>query len=193
VESTHISAGFEILAGNFGKSRIRNYPSRKIHPTGTNFSKKDMVINPHHKFMQAALEEARSAYAEWETPVGAVVVMNGEIIGSGRNEVEVRRDPAAHAETLAMRRAAVHIGEKRLEKAVLYTTLEPCVMCASMAVLYRIVRIVYGAADLRWGGCGTVFNIVQDERLNHRIEIIGGIMEEECGSLLREFFGKRRG
>ena len=143
--------------------------------------------------MQEALKEAEAAFRAGEVPVGAVVVFEGRIIGRGRNRMEELSDPSAHAEMMAINEARRNLKIKLLEGAELYCTLEPCPMCAGAAILHRVQRVIYGAPDLRWGGCGTIFNIPEEPRLNHRIEIIGGVMEEECRELLRRFFEQRRG
>lgn len=146
----------------------------------------------HHDFMIRALEEARKAYSQDEVPVGAVVAVGGKIVSYGRNRMEELNDPAAHAELEAMKKALELREGKWLDNADLYSTLEPCPMCAAAAVLYRVKRIVFGASDTKWGACGTVYNIAQDGKLNHRIEVIGGIMEDECGKILRDFFDRKR-
>jgi len=142
--------------------------------------------------MRAALREAEQAFAERETPVGAVVVHQGKIIGRGTNQVERLQDPTAHAEILAIGAAAGAMDSWRLEEAVLYVTLEPCAMCAGAIVLSRLSRLVFGAFDPKSGACGSLFNIVQDPRLNHQVALVGGVLEEECGNLLRDFFREIR-
>lgn len=142
--------------------------------------------------MQAALEEARRAEADGEVPVGAVVVHEGRIIARGRNRTETLPDPTAHAEVLALREAAARLGSWRLPGCSLYVTLEPCAMCAGALVLSRIEQLVYGADDPKAGMCGSLGNVVQDPRLNHRVEVERGVLAEECGDLLRAFFRRRR-
>ena len=149
-------------------------------------------MKPHREYMLAALKLAKAAESANEVPVGAIVVSKGTIIGQGMNRVESLFDPCAHAEMEALAEARENSGGKWLPEAILYCTLEPCPMCAGAAVLYRIKRIVFGASDIRWGACGTLFNIPQNNALNYRIEVIGGIMEKECGELLRNFFRKHR-
>ena len=152
-----------------------------------------MSKSPDHKyFIQEALKEAQTAFSDGEVPVGAIVVVDGRIIGRGRNSMEADKNPSAHAEINALNSARKSLSDKLLSDAVLYCTLEPCPMCTGAAVLHRIKRIVYGASDLRWGSCGTIFNIPEEERLNHRIDIIGGVMEKECGEIMTEFFNKIR-
>jgi len=143
--------------------------------------------------MESALREAEQAYKRKEVPVGAVIVHNSRIIGRGYNQIETLQDPTAHAEMIAITAAAAGLGSRRLEKCVLYVTLEPCPMCAGAIVLARIPKVVFGAADPKAGACGTLFNIVQDARLNHRVELVGGILPERCGEMLSEFFQKVRG
>jgi tRNA(adenine34) deaminase len=144
------------------------------------------------KFMAIALEEARRAMEDGEVPVGAVVVYDGEVIARAHNLREGLQDPAAHAEMLALREAARKLHRWRLTGAMVYSTLEPCAMCAGALVLARIDRLVYGCDDPKAGACGSVFDIVREPRLNHRIEVLGGVMGEECGSVLKEFFENRR-
>lgn len=146
----------------------------------------------HQYFMEQALREAQKAFEESEVPVGAVVVHRGIIIGRGHNRTEALKDATAHAEMLAITSAAEHIGDWRLEEAVLYCTIEPCAMCAGAAVLSRIKTIVYGAKDIRFGACGTIFEVPTDKRLNHRIEIISGVMEKEATELMQIFFKEVR-
>ncbi len=142
--------------------------------------------------MAIALEEARRAMEDGEVPVGAVVVYDGEVIARAHNLREGLQDPAAHAEILALREAARKLGRWRLTGATLYVTLEPCAMCAGALVLARIDRLVYGADDPKAGACGSIFDIVREPRLNHRMEVLYGVLEEECRSVLKEFFANRR-
>ena len=144
------------------------------------------------RFMAEALAFARIAFAEQEVPIGAVVVRDGRMIGRGRNRRERLADPTHHAEIEARREAAQDLGRWRLEGCTLYATLEPCPMCAGAAVNARIQRIVYGAADPKAGYCGTLGNIPQDARLNHRAEVEGGLLADESSELLRLFFQARR-
>jgi tRNA(adenine34) deaminase len=142
--------------------------------------------------MDAACREAVRAFDEDEVPVGAVVVRDGAIIGKGHNEVERLQDPTAHAEILAITAAANTLGVKHLENCVLYVTLEPCPMCAGAILLARIPVLVFGAYDPKAGACGTLYNIVEDPRLNHAVHIIAGVRDTESTALLREYFrGKR--
>ena len=143
-------------------------------------------------FMSRALELARAAAAAGEVPVGAVIVRDGEIIAEGWNRPIGARDPTAHAEIVAMREAGRALGNYRLSDTTLYVTLEPCPMCASAMVHARVRRLVFAATDPRAGAAGSVFNIVQHPSLNHRMECTGGVLAEECGALLRDFFVARR-
>ena len=143
-------------------------------------------------YMREALALAREAQAAGEVPVGAVVVVDGVVVGRGRNAPVASIDPTAHAEMLALRRAASAIGNYRLEQAVVYVTLEPCPMCAGALVAARVKTLVFGARDLRFGGVRSKFRIADSELLNHRVEIVEGVLAVECVELLREFFERRR-
>jgi tRNA(adenine34) deaminase len=144
-------------------------------------------------FMRLALREAELASQHDDVPVGAVVVAGGEVIGAGHNERELRQDPSAHAEMLALRDAARHLGSWRVLDAVLYVTLEPCAMCAGAIVLARVPRVVYGCADPKAGAAGSVLDVLAQPQLNHRPAVAGGLLAEECAALLRAFFASRRG
>jgi tRNA(adenine34) deaminase len=143
-------------------------------------------------FMGEALAEARRAAAEGEVPIGAVVVADGRIIGRGRNARERLNDPTAHAEILALQEAARTLGRWRLAGATMYATLEPCPMCAGALVNGRLDRLVYAVADPKAGAVDTLFDLVRDARLNHRLQVASGILGQECGDILREFFRQRR-
>ncbi|MCX5700463.1 MAG: tRNA adenosine(34) deaminase TadA [Candidatus Omnitrophica bacterium] len=143
-------------------------------------------------FMSEALKEARKAIDEDEVPVGAVIVHEGRIIARGHNQIERLKDPTAHAEMLALTSATNYLGTKWLNEASLYVTIEPCSMCAGALVLARIKNIYFGAKDSKTGACGSVLNIANHGKLNHRIKIKSGILEEESASLLKEFFKKKR-
>ncbi len=142
--------------------------------------------------MARAFMLAEQAYENDEIPVGAVVVYNDQIIGKGYNQVEMLSDPTAHAEMLAISAACETISEKYLSECTLYVTLEPCPMCAGAAVWSKLGTLVFGAQDARSGGCGSVFNIASNEKLNHQIQVIQGIMESESEYLLKEFFKQKR-
>lgn len=142
--------------------------------------------------MSLALAEAKKAGAMGEVPVGAVIVSNSMILGKGYNQVESLSDPTAHAEIIAITAATQTIGKKYLTGSTMYVTLEPCAMCSGALINSKIDTLVFGAMDERSGGCGSVFNIVQNKHLNHRIEVIQGIMEDECSVLLTDFFKELR-
>jgi tRNA(adenine34) deaminase len=142
--------------------------------------------------MREALRLAREGADAGEVPVGAVVAMAGEIVGRGWNSPIARNDPTAHAEILALREAAAHVGNYRLEGATLYSTLEPCAMCAGALVAARVGRLVFGARDLRFGAVRSKFQIADSDLLNHRVEVVENVLAVECVELLREFFEKRR-
>jgi len=142
--------------------------------------------------MQAALRLARAAAVREEIPVGAVIVAEGDILGEAHNETEQRRDPTAHAELLAIHRALQKVGEDRLPLATLYVTLEPCAQCAGALVLAKIGRVVFGAFDSRCGMAGSVYDLLRHPRLNHRPEVVPGLLAEECGELLKGFFRSKR-
>jgi tRNA(adenine34) deaminase len=146
----------------------------------------------YEKWMQVAIEEAEKARKIGEVPIGAVVVRNGEIIGRGHNLRETAKDPTLHAEMIAIRQAAERLGGWRLIGCSLYVTLEPCPMCAGAIVQSRIEKVVYGAADPKAGCAGTLMNLLEDERFNHQAEVIPGVMAEQCGSLLTQFFRELR-
>ncbi len=143
-------------------------------------------------FMSAALEEAEAALFHDDVPVGAVIVLNGEVIGKAHNKIELLKDATAHAEMLAIREAVKNTGSKWLQGAEVYVTLEPCVMCAGALVMVRVSKIIYGAGDEKFGGCGSIFDIADDFRLNHRIKVIHGIMKEKSAALLKRFFSGKR-
>jgi tRNA(adenine34) deaminase len=145
------------------------------------------------RWMESALREAEQAYKRKEVPIGAVIVHRGRIIGRGYDQIETLQDPTAHAEMIAITAAATSLGSRRLEECTLYVTLEPCTMCAGAIVLARVPRLVFGVADPKAGACGTLYNIVQDNRLNHRVELVEGILEARCSELLKDFFVKVRG
>lgn len=151
-----------------------------------------MTANEDEIFIREALIEAAKAAEMGEIPVGAIVVYQGEIIARAHNLRESISDPTAHAELLALREAARVRHHWRLNAAVLYTTLEPCPMCAGAMVLARIARVVYGAPDPKAGAAGSLMNIVQDLRLNHRLEVTAGVLEKDCALILKDFFRERR-
>ena len=143
-------------------------------------------------FMGLALEEARRAAAEGEVPVGAVVVLDGRVIGRGHNRPIASKDPTAHAEIVAMRQAALSVRNYRLPGAVLYATVEPCAMCCGAALHARLARVVYGAPDPKAGAARTLYRLLDDPRMNHQASITGGVRSSECAALLTDFFRVRR-
>jgi len=143
-------------------------------------------------FMKEALKEAQKAYEENEVPIGAVAVFKNQIIGRGHNQTERLQDPTAHAEILAITAAANALSSWRLKDVEVYTTVEPCVMCAGALVLARVKRIIFGTRDEKFGGCGSVFDVVNEKQLNHQIKITEGILKAQSVSLLKSFFEKKR-
>ena len=150
------------------------------------------MILKHEQWMNVALQEAQRAFDADEVPVGAIVVREGEIIGKGYNQVEHLQDPTAHAEMIAITAAANHLSSRRLENCTLYVTLEPCPMCAGAIVLARIPTLVFSSYDAKAGACGTLYDIVEDRRLNHTVHVVGGICDKESETLLKRFFAKKR-
>ncbi len=151
-----------------------------------------MATIEHLQFMAEAIAEARRAEAEGEVPVGAIAVADGQIVGAGHNRPIRLGDPTAHAEILAIRAAASTLKTYRLTTVSIYVTLEPCVMCVGAMLNARIARVVYGARDEKAGALGSVYDIGRDGKLNHRFEVVGGVMESECAELMRDFFRTRR-
>jgi tRNA(adenine34) deaminase len=152
----------------------------------------ERFIEGDEHFMRLALGEARRAREHGDVPIGAVLARDGELVTSAHNERELRQDPTAHAEILALREAARVAGSWRVLDATLYVTLEPCAMCAGAIVLARIPRVIYGATDPKAGAAGSVLDVLSEPRLNHRPEVRGGVLGSECGELLSEFFASRR-
>jgi tRNA(adenine34) deaminase len=151
-----------------------------------------MTDGDDERFMGLALDEARLCLEHDDVPVGCVIVRDGELLAHAGNERERRRDPTAHAEIIALRAAAEACGTWRLDGSTMYVTLEPCAMCAGAIVLSRLQSVVVGAPDPKAGFAGSLGNLVQDARLNHRVELTTGVLETECGELLRDFFRDRR-
>nr|WP_124053334.1 tRNA adenosine(34) deaminase TadA [Priestia endophytica] len=151
-----------------------------------------MMEETDYQYMLEAIEEAKKAEEKHEVPIGAVVVIDGEIVGRAHNLRETAQRSIAHAELLAIDEACQKTGSWRLEDATLYVTLEPCPMCAGSIIMSRVKRVVFGAYDPKGGCAGTLMNLLQDERFNHRAEVVGGVMEEECGRLLTDFFRSLR-
>jgi len=146
----------------------------------------------HRDWMQMALKQAQMAFEQGEVPIGAVVVHNGQVIAEAHNEKEQRKDPTAHAEVLVIQKAAKVLGSWRLTDATLYVTLEPCPMCAGAIVQSRLKQLVYGAADLKGGATGSVMNVLDYTLWNHRVDIVAGVLEEECSNILKTFFKRLR-
>ncbi len=151
-------------------------------------------MNPEQypDYMELALREAELAFEDDEVPVGAVVVFEGKVIGKGHNRTEGLHDATAHAEMVALSAAFNHFGDWRLENCYLFSTLEPCVMCTGAAVLSRIKTIVYGAADPKFGACGSISNIPEEKKLNHRIEVVSGVLADRVAAMMQEFFRRVR-
>ena len=143
-------------------------------------------------FMRLALQEAEQAFEEDEVPIGAVVVKDNRVVGRGHNQTERLGDPTAHAEIVAIGAAAAHFDSWRLIGGTLYSTIEPCVMCAGASVLARLDRLVYGAKDPKFGGCVSLYEIPTDPRLNHKIDMVGGILADQAAALMQEFFIQQR-
>lgn len=143
-------------------------------------------------YMRLALAEAQAALEHDDVPVGAVAVLDGRVVGRAHNQRELLGDPTAHAEMIALTQAAEAVGCWRLDGVALYVTLEPCLMCAGAMVLARIARLVYGAEDPKTGAVCSLYRVLEDERLNHRVPSVGGVLADECGQLLRDFFRRRR-
>jgi tRNA(adenine34) deaminase len=157
-------------------------------------SEQDSILNADQdeRFMRVAIREAIAAEEEGDVPIGAVIVKDGQIVGKAHNQREILQDPTAHAEMIALTQAAEKMGSWRLEGCTIYVTLEPCPMCAGALVLGRVARLVYGCDDPKAGACGTLYDIVRDARLNHRLEVRKGVLAEDCAALLSGFFRRRR-
>jgi tRNA(adenine34) deaminase len=147
---------------------------------------------PHEQYMQKAVEQAKIAEENGDVPIGAVIVYKDQIIAKAYNQREQLQDPTAHAEIIALTQAAAYLENWRLNGCTMYVTLEPCPMCAGALVLARIDRLVFGCDDPKTGACKSLYNIVQDDRLNHRLEVTSGVLADECSQVLQEFFERRR-
>ena len=158
----------------------------------SNTDRLSLEILPHEHFMRIALAQAQAAYELDEVPVGAVIVREQRVIGAAHNLSRQLRDPTAHAEMLAITQAADSLGDWRLENCTMYVTLEPCVMCSGAIVQARIPQIVYGAADPKGGGVRSLFQLLEDDRLNHRAAVLTGVLEKSCGEMLTQFFRRQR-
>src|SRR3954454_8101600 len=168
------------------RAEVARHPPNVSDLTPSRFFPRD------EHWMRLAIREAERALEHDDVPVGAVLVHEGELIGAGHNERELRQDPTAHAEMLAIREAAARLGSWRLLDTVLYVTLEPCAMCAGAIVLGRVPRVVYGTADPKAGAAGSVLDVLAEPRLNHPPDVAAGLLADESATLLRSFFGSRR-
>ena len=146
---------------------------------------------PHEYYMQQALSEAKKAFEKDEVPVGAIIVYENNIIARAHNQCEMLMDPTAHAEMIAITQASAYLQNWRLNNTTIYVTLEPCAMCAGALVQARVKNLVYGARDEKYGGCESVINVVNNPRFNHMLNVMSGILEDECGKLLKQFFLER--
>ena len=171
----------------------RCFPARKCSPRDGEPAINHQPLNSEdEQFMRIALEEARRAGEEGEVPIGAVLVSEGKVIGRGRNRPIFLSDPTAHAEILALREGAARMGNYRLPNSTLYVTIEPCVMCAGSILQARVWRLVFGAEDRKAGAIHSIYSLLEDERLNHRVEVVSGVLLEKCREILRHFFQERR-
>ncbi|MHC4757603.1 MAG: tRNA adenosine(34) deaminase TadA [Planctomycetota bacterium] len=152
----------------------------------------DKQLQTDERFMRVAIEAAKIARENDDVPIGAVIIHNGQIVAKAYNQREQLQDPTAHAEIIALTQAAAALGNWHLHDCTMYVTLEPCCMCAGALVLSRMDKLVYGCEDPKAGACGSLYNIVQDQRLNHRLEISSGVLRDLCSSLLQDFFQKKR-
>ena len=152
-----------------------------------------MYLESDTRYMDLALAEAEKAESAGEVPVGAIIVFNDAVIGSGFNQPISAHDATAHAEIIALRKAGDAIGNYRLSGVTMYCTVEPCMMCAGAMIHARIARLVFGTPDPKAGSAGSIYNVLTDPRMNHRVEVVSGIREDECSALLRTFFSRRRG
>ncbi len=149
-------------------------------------------LNNHERWMNEAIREAEKAYNSGEVPVGAVIITDGRVIGKGHNQVELLKDATAHAEMIAITAASTTVSSWRLENAILYTTLEPCVMCSGAIQNARISKVVYGATDSKYGACGSVYNLLQDPKTGWHVDMVPGILEDKCSAIMTSFFIKLR-
>lgn len=146
----------------------------------------------HNYFMSLALKEAKKAFKKEEVPVGCVIVRDNKVIGIGHNLRETKNDPTLHAEIAAIKKASKKLSSWRLTNSIVYVTVEPCIMCMGALILARVKRVVFGCHDKKWGACGSLYDISKDKRLNHRIEVVSGVMERECREMMQGFFSKLR-
>lgn len=174
------------------RSLILSQVTNLRNPGSTVFDSIDNPLQPHDRWMRAALEQARMAFEAGEVPVGAVIVHQERVIAEAHNQRETLKDPTAHAEMIALTQAAEALGSWRLLDCTLYVTLEPCPMCAGALVQARIPTIIYGATDPKAGACHTLYQITSDPRLNHQATVMGGVLQPECRAILQEFFAVQR-
>ena len=151
-----------------------------------------LALNNHERWMNEAIREAEKAYNAGEVPVGAVIITDGRVIGKGHNQVELLNDATAHAEMIAITAASTTVSSWRLENTILYTTLEPCVMCSGAIQNSRISKVVYGADDSKYGACGSVYNLLQDPKASWHVDMVSGILEDKCKAMMSSFFRKLR-
>jgi tRNA(adenine34) deaminase len=163
-----------------------------LYSTRNSFGGARIFEKTDQDYMHLALREARAAFDADEAPVGAIIVHDGRVIGRAHNQKELLRDPTAHAEMLAITQACEFLDNWCLAEAAMYVTLEPCAMCAGAMVLARLGRLVYGASDPKAGACGSVIDVIRNPRLNHRVEVTAGVLADECGAILSEFFQAKR-
>lgn len=142
----------------------------------------------HNYFMSLALKEAEKAFKKGEVPIGCIIVHDGRIVGRGHNLRETKNDPTLHAEIAAIKKASKKLSSWRLANSTVYVTVEPCIMCMGALILARVKRVVFGCHDKKWGACGSLYDISKDKRLNHRIEVVSGVMERECREVMQAFF-----
>jgi tRNA(adenine34) deaminase len=188
-------AGAAIVRGTTDKASV-SIPPQPIRPMLEIISATMQSVDSEHTheaFMREALAQARLAWEAGEVPVGAVVVLDGEIVGRGFNQPISAQDPSAHAEIMALRDAGRRLGNYRLPGGTLYVTLEPCAMCSGAIMHARVEKVVFGARDPKTGAVGSVVNLFAEERLNHHAQVAGGVLAEECGAMLSAFFASRRG
>lgn len=187
------SAGYVFKSRRARPNSVQIVATHFIWEMRRSCERKSMHITDKTRFfMTEALKEAEKAFAEDEVPIGAVAVYKNQIIGRGHNRTEALQDPTAHAEILAITAAANALNTWRLTDVEIYTTIEPCIMCAGALVLARVKKIVFGARDEKFGGCGSVFNIVNEKKLNHQIEVVEGVLGNDAVLLMKEFFKKKR-
>lgn len=178
----HFTRWYDGIAKSVGR---RCFSVKEQHPA---YSREIEEMQQHERYMRLAIEEARKAQELGEVPIGAVIVRNGEVVGRGYNLRETRKDPTLHAEMIAIREASQRLGGWRLLGCTLYVTLEPCPMCAGAIIQGRVEKVVYGASDPKAGCAGTLMDLLHEPRFNHQVPFLAGVLADECGQLLRDFF-----